>query len=105
MTLQEPLARLKPVSSITRTWPALCNPRQRRAGQLLIRKRAWGVILYASVKKSYDANHAEILIRRMIFRARKNLQLSLVAGARKQRFLRLAQRHVPKLARNNHYSL
>ncbi|MBB4226727.1 hypothetical protein GGD56_000547 [Rhizobium mongolense] len=71
LALQEPLARLKPVSSITRTWPALCNPGRRRAGQLLIRKCAWGVILYARVKKSYDADHAEILIRRMIFRARK----------------------------------
>ncbi|WP_092588196.1 hypothetical protein [Rhizobium mongolense] len=80
MTLQEPLARLKPVSSITRTWPALCDRGQRRAGQLLIRKCAWGVILYASVKKSYDANHAEILIRRMILRARKNLQIITGCG-------------------------
>ncbi|MBU4530732.1 MAG: hypothetical protein KUA43_23060, partial [Hoeflea sp.] len=32
----------KPKNDITRTWPTLCNPGQRRAGQVLIRKM-WGV--------------------------------------------------------------
>ncbi|WP_281978401.1 hypothetical protein [Pseudorhizobium flavum] len=36
MALQEPLSKLKPKSSITRTWFALCNPGQRRAIQVLI---------------------------------------------------------------------
>ena len=30
---------LKPKQLITRTWPTLCNPGQRRAGQVLIRNR------------------------------------------------------------------
>ncbi|TBY37075.1 hypothetical protein E0H64_03010 [Rhizobium leguminosarum bv. viciae] len=36
LALQEPLSKLKPKNGITRTWPTLCNPGQRRAGQALI---------------------------------------------------------------------
>ncbi|NKN04571.1 hypothetical protein GFL43_06300 [Rhizobium laguerreae] len=36
LALQEPLSKLKPKTIITRTWPTLCNPGQRRAGQALI---------------------------------------------------------------------
>ncbi|MDH6298800.1 hypothetical protein M2315_005292, partial [Agrobacterium fabrum] len=34
-----PLSKLKPKIPITRTWPTLCNPGQRRAGQALIAYR------------------------------------------------------------------
>ncbi len=36
LALQEPLSKLKPKMPITRTWPTLCIPGQRRAGQALI---------------------------------------------------------------------
>ena len=36
LALQEPLSKLKPKNGITRSWPTLCNPGQRRAGLALI---------------------------------------------------------------------
>lgn len=39
MALQKPLSKLKPKIHITRTWPTLCNPGQRREGQALIAYR------------------------------------------------------------------